>query len=45
MNFPCVQCGICCKIVRIVPGFQHLDNGNGACRYLENNEFEVEKET
>ncbi|GHS92488.1 hypothetical protein AGMMS50276_00490 [Synergistales bacterium] len=44
MNFPCVQCGICCKKVNTVLGFQHFDDGNGVCCYLENNLCSIYKD-
>jgi hypothetical protein len=35
MDFPCVQCGNCCRSIgRILPEY---DRGNGTCRYLEGN--------
>jgi Fe-S-cluster containining protein len=31
-------------MVKSVPGFQHLDNGTGVCRYLENNLCSIYKD-
>jgi Fe-S-cluster containining protein len=36
MNFPCVRCGLCCRILATVPKLSCLDDGNGVCRYLKN---------
>ena len=37
MDFPCAKCGLCCRMIRSVPELAEYDNGNGVCRYLENN--------
>ena len=34
MDFPCIQCGLCCKTLRHIPTLQDYDMGNGVCRYL-----------
>jgi len=37
MVFPCIKCGLCCKMLQHIPILTDYDIGNGACRYLENN--------
>ncbi len=37
MVFPCIKCGLCCKMLQHIPILSEYDNGNGVCRYLENN--------
>jgi Fe-S-cluster containining protein len=37
VNFPCIQCGWCCKTLKDVPEAAELDDGNGECKYLDGN--------
>ncbi|WP_090211853.1 YkgJ family cysteine cluster protein [Geopseudomonas guangdongensis] len=30
--FPCTQCGLCCRNVRLAEQTRYLDRGDGACR-------------
>jgi len=41
MIFPCVRCGLCCRHVKKVPGFDYLDRGDGVCRYLKNRQCDI----
>lgn len=34
-EFPCTQCGICCKNISKVKELQDFDNGNGICKFLD----------
>jgi Fe-S-cluster containining protein len=36
-SFPCAKCGLCCRMLKDIPALAAFDNGNGVCRYLENN--------
>ena len=37
MLFPCIKCGLCCKLLQHIPILSDYDTGNGVCRYLVNN--------
>lgn len=34
MNFPCIECGLCCRLSSTVPQLQPLQNEKGLCRYF-----------
>jgi Fe-S-cluster containining protein len=34
MDFPCVQCGLCCHKIHSSPALDGCDCGGGVCRYL-----------
>lgn len=34
MNYPCTQCGLCCRHVDRVPELAAMDRGDGACIHL-----------
>lgn len=34
-EFPCHQCGLCCKSVRLAEETRFLDRGDGACRHYD----------
>jgi uncharacterized protein len=33
-DFPCTECGICCKNINLIPELSQYDLGNGTCQYL-----------
>lgn len=33
-HFPCDACGLCCRKIGGVPGFEAFDSGDGTCMYL-----------
>jgi len=35
--FYCNSCGLCCKKIGGIPGFEEMDNGKGTCIYLNEN--------
>lgn len=35
--YKCKKCGICCKSLNKSPIYDELHNGDGICKYLENN--------
>ena len=37
MDFPCVKCGLCCRLIKDIPALADYDKGNGVCRYLVGN--------
>lgn len=37
MMFTCDKCGECCRHVNLSPLYQHLDRGDGICKYLQGN--------
>ena len=37
MDFPCIQCGLCCRTLRNVPAAVDLRDENGVCKHLEGN--------
>jgi len=37
MDFPCVQCGLCCHKVNTVSALEEFDRGDGVCRHLKDN--------
>jgi Fe-S-cluster containining protein len=37
MNFPCIQCGLCCRTLSNVLKGGNLDRGDGVCKYLQGN--------
>ena len=41
MVFPCVQCGLCCCHVDIVPELQNYNRGDGVCCHLKDNMCEI----
>lgn len=36
-DFPCTQCGLCCKHVNLSPQTAFLDRGDGICHHLNLN--------
>jgi Fe-S-cluster containining protein len=34
MKFPCVKCGLCCRLIQSIPNLAGYDSGGGVCRYL-----------
>ncbi len=34
MGFECDKCGLCCRNVHLLPGYEFLNRGDGVCRYL-----------
>jgi Fe-S-cluster containining protein len=37
MKFPCVKCGLCCRLIQSIPDLADYDSGGGICRYLAGN--------
>ncbi|WP_353049029.1 YkgJ family cysteine cluster protein [Exiguobacterium sp. s6] len=33
-TFPCDSCGLCCRKIGMIPGFEEFDDGNGTCIHL-----------
>lgn len=36
-SFQCDKCGLCCRNIGRIPQLREYDDGNGACKYLQNN--------
>lgn len=34
-KFPCIACGYCCEAFNIIESYQYLNNGDGVCKYLD----------
>ena len=41
MPFPCLKCGLCCRMLQHIPLLAEYDLGNGVCRYLVNNQCSI----
>lgn len=40
--FYCDSCGLCCRKIGSISGFEEMDNGKGVCLYLnENNQCSI----
>ena len=39
--FKCEICGECCRNIRLSPLYSDLDDGTGACRYLDGNKCSI----
>ncbi len=39
--FQCIQCGLCCRKIDKVPELNDFHNGNGICKYLNNNKCSI----
>lgn len=35
MDFPCIECGLCCRLSGKVPQLQPLQTEKGLCRYFD----------
>lgn len=44
MHFRCIQCGLCCRMLKLIPALSDYDDGNGVCRYLKNNLCDIYKD-
>jgi Fe-S-cluster containining protein len=44
MNFPCIQCGLCCRSLSNISLAAQYDSGNGTCKYLKENLCSIYKE-
>ena len=33
-EFKCIQCGICCRNIHLIPKLKDFDLGDGVCKYL-----------
>ncbi|CAG7632908.1 hypothetical protein PAESOLCIP111_03427 [Paenibacillus solanacearum] len=40
-QFPCNSCGLCCKMVVLVPELSDLDRGDGSCKHLVNDRCSI----
>lgn len=34
MKFECIQCGLCCRNIHLIPELKEYHNGDGICMYL-----------
>jgi Fe-S-cluster containining protein len=37
MNFPCIQCGLCCRALPDASFAAEYNRGDGVCKYLDGN--------
>ena len=35
LPFPCDKCGACCRHITGIPEVEHMDRGDGVCKYLD----------
>jgi Fe-S-cluster containining protein len=36
-RFPCIKCGLCCRMIGNIPAMRDYHSGDGVCMYLRDN--------